>query len=184
MPFDHQTSILIAALPLQGPSTPGELRYWASRIHRFPTSESVIQVLKACSCVRLKGKRWIQTLTAEPPIEYQQEIIDLKERLSRLEAALVRASRYKGTLVGFKDGRAWGTDEYGRRHARDDDPEVKKLRDREWRTFQKAKQSWDSSFGELSDKELRRAWDGFDRDDTWLFSVVASVAAAALWLHR
>jgi hypothetical protein len=70
------------------------------------------------------------------------------------------------TLFGFKDGRAWGTDEYGRRHAREGDPEVRRLRDREWRTFQRAKQSWDSSLGKLSDRELRMAWDDFDRDES------------------
>jgi hypothetical protein len=61
------------------------------------------------------------------------------------------------TLVGYNDGRAWGTDEYGRRHARDDDPEVKRLRDIEWNAFQKSKKSWDSTFGELSPEEFRKA---------------------------
>ncbi len=54
------------------------------------------------------------------------------------------------TLVGYDDGRAWGTDEYGRRHTRDDDPEVKRLRDIEWNAFQQSKRSWDTTFGELS----------------------------------
>ena len=61
------------------------------------------------------------------------------------------------TLVGYNDGRAWGTDEYGRRHARDDDPDVKKLRDIEWNAFQKSKKSWDTTFGELSLEEFRKA---------------------------
>jgi uncharacterized protein YceH (UPF0502 family) len=88
--FDHRTTILIGALLLRGPSTPGELRYWTSRIHRFPTNESVIQLLQACPCAKLKGKRWIQTLTSEQPIQYEQELIDLKARLSWLEASLIR----------------------------------------------------------------------------------------------
>lgn len=62
------------------------------------------------------------------------------------------------TLVGYKDGSAWGTDEYGRTRSRDDDPEVKRLRDLEWRTFQRWKQSWDSTFGELTTAQLRKYW--------------------------
>jgi hypothetical protein len=61
------------------------------------------------------------------------------------------------TLVGYDDGRAWGADEYGRRHARDDDPDVKRLREIEWNAFQKSKKSWDTTFGELSQEEFRKA---------------------------
>ena len=88
--FDHRTTILIGALLLRGPSTPGELRYWTSRVCLFQTSETVIQLLLACSCVKLKGKRWIQTLTSAQPIQYEQELIDLKARLNWLEASLIR----------------------------------------------------------------------------------------------
>jgi hypothetical protein len=68
-----------------------------------------------------------------------------------------------GILMGG-DGWGWGADEYGRRMSRDKDKDVKALRAREFRTFQKAKQSWDSAFGPLSHKEQRRAFFGFDRD--------------------
>jgi len=36
-------------------------------------------------------------------------------------------------------------------------PEVTRLRDHEWQTFQRAKQSWDTMYGELSPEEKRRA---------------------------
>ncbi|MCG7882591.1 MAG: DUF4238 domain-containing protein [Candidatus Thiodiazotropha endolucinida] len=51
-------------------------------------------------------------------------------------------------LVGYKDGSAWGQDEYGRQ-SKDDDPKVKKLRDKEWDAHQRAKNAWDSMFGPL-----------------------------------
>lgn len=60
-----------------------------------------------------------------------------------------------GFVMGFKGGGGWGHDEYGR-HSDDNDPEVKRLREKEWRTFQAAKQSWDSMFGELTDEEWRK----------------------------
>ena len=58
--------------------------------------------------------------------------------------------------MGFQDGSAWGVDEYGR-HAMGNDENIKRLRDHEWRTFQRAKQSWDSMYGELSPEERREA---------------------------
>jgi len=51
-------------------------------------------------------------------------------------------------LVGYKDGTAWGQDEYGRQ-SDENDPKVKKLRGREWDALQKAKKSWDDMFGPL-----------------------------------
>lgn len=60
-----------------------------------------------------------------------------------------------GIFVGYKDGSAWGIDEYGRR-PRDDDPKVKAQRDIEWKAFQKARKAWDDHFGELSREELQR----------------------------
>jgi hypothetical protein len=58
-------------------------------------------------------------------------------------------------MVGYKDGRAWGADEYGRQ-SRDDDPKIKALRDAEWQTFEKAKRAWDTAFGELPREEWLR----------------------------
>jgi hypothetical protein len=58
-------------------------------------------------------------------------------------------------LMEYKDGSAWGTDEYGRLPI--EDAEVKRLRDHEWRTFHRAQQSWDTIYGELSREEKRRA---------------------------
>jgi len=60
------------------------------------------------------------------------------------------------------DGWGWGADEYGRRMSREKDADVKRLRDKEFRTFQKAKQSWDSTFGKLTPEESRRAFFGYD----------------------
>jgi hypothetical protein len=45
------------------------------------------------------------------------------------------------TLVGFKDGGAWGTNEYG--HQNPDDPRAIALRKTEWHTFQAHKRAWD-----------------------------------------
>jgi hypothetical protein len=72
---------------------------------------------------------------------------------------------YTQAVAEFKGGGAWAADEYGRRLAKDDDPEIKKHRDKEWNTHQRARQSWDTSFGELSDRELRKSLHGFDIDD-------------------
>ncbi|MEX2123252.1 MAG: DUF4238 domain-containing protein [Woeseia sp.] len=55
-------------------------------------------------------------------------------------------------LMGFQDGGAWGHDEYGRQ-SDDNDPKVRALRDREWRTFHTAKKAWDSRYGRLDPKE-------------------------------
>ena len=60
-----------------------------------------------------------------------------------------------GIFIGGKDGSSWATDEYGR-PVRDDDPQVEKLRDKEWDTFQKAKQAWDQKFGKLTRDEMVR----------------------------
>jgi hypothetical protein len=60
-----------------------------------------------------------------------------------------------GTTIGYEDGSAWGIDEYGRQ-SREDDPLVKALRDKEWSTFQKAKQAWDERFGPLTREENNR----------------------------
>lgn len=60
------------------------------------------------------------------------------------------------------DGWGWSEDEYGRRMSREKDPDVKKLRNREFRSFEKAKKSWDSAFGPLSPAERRIAFFGFD----------------------
>jgi hypothetical protein len=44
-------------------------------------------------------------------------------------------------MVGYEDGSAWAADEYGRtpRHR---DYQDERQRDREWKTFQKAKLAW------------------------------------------
>ena len=57
-------------------------------------------------------------------------------------------------MAGFKDGSAWGVDEYGR-PPRDDDPVIKAKRDVEWKAFHKWKKIWDDKFGELSVEEWR-----------------------------
>lgn len=44
-------------------------------------------------------------------------------------------------VVGYKDGSAWGTNEYG--HKDFDNARAKKLREIEWKTFQAAKDAWD-----------------------------------------
>lgn len=60
-----------------------------------------------------------------------------------------------GMFVGWKDGSAWGSDEYGRA-PHDGDPRVEAQRAVEWETFQSAKQKWDLRFGRLSGEEMRR----------------------------
>ena len=63
------------------------------------------------------------------------------------------------TIVGYKDGSAWGVDEYGRNPAREKrDAEVKKLRNHEFKTFDKHKDRWDAKFGELTREERRKHW--------------------------
>ncbi len=59
------------------------------------------------------------------------------------------------TLIGYKDGTAWGIDEYGRR-PKENDSNIKAKRNIEWETFQKAKRSWDNRFGPLSTEDIRR----------------------------
>lgn len=64
-----------------------------------------------------------------------------------------------GFMMGFNDGRAWNSDEYGRRMSREKkDPHIQKLRSQELRTFEAAKRAWDSEFGKLSIDEKRRYW--------------------------
>lgn len=63
-------------------------------------------------------------------------------------------------LMGFEGGGGWGHDEYGR-HSDDNDPEVRRLRARELRTFEASKQSWNSMFGELSSEEKHKALFGY-----------------------
>lgn len=58
-------------------------------------------------------------------------------------------------IVGFKDGSAWGIDEYGRQ-AKDNDRNVEKLRDEEWTTYQRAKQAWNQKFGPLLQEDMIR----------------------------
>lgn len=58
-------------------------------------------------------------------------------------------------VVGYKDGGAWGMDEYGRSPRRED-ANVQRLRDAEWNTFHKHKRLWEAKFGKLSREELRK----------------------------
>ena len=58
-------------------------------------------------------------------------------------------------LVGYKDGSAWGIDEYGRR-PRNNDPKIKAQRELERKTFHNAQQAWDQEYGELRGEEMRR----------------------------
>lgn len=46
-----------------------------------------------------------------------------------------------GILIGLQGGGAWGRNEYG--HAEMNNARAADLREREWRTFQSAKQAWD-----------------------------------------
>lgn len=55
-------------------------------------------------------------------------------------------------LAGDKNGSAWGQDEYGR-WSDDEDPKVKKLRDKEFKEFESHKKSWDTKFGPLDKEE-------------------------------
>ncbi|HNP62462.1 MAG TPA: DUF4238 domain-containing protein [Woeseiaceae bacterium] len=55
-------------------------------------------------------------------------------------------------IASFKDGSAWGQDEYGRK-SDDNDPKVNRLRDKELRTFHASQEAWDSRYGPLDDKE-------------------------------
>lgn len=48
---------------------------------------------------------------------------------------------HTSTLVGFKDGGAWGINEYGHRDL--DGPRAQTLRSVEWKTFQASKRAWD-----------------------------------------
>jgi hypothetical protein len=58
-------------------------------------------------------------------------------------------------LVGFKDGGAWGHDEYGRL-SDENDPKVKRLRKKEWDSFHAAKKAWDSKYGPLDPDDWKR----------------------------
>lgn len=58
-------------------------------------------------------------------------------------------------VVGFKDGSAWGHDEYGRL-SDENDPKVRALRDKEWRTFHATQEAWDSKYGPLDLEEWRK----------------------------
>jgi hypothetical protein len=58
-------------------------------------------------------------------------------------------------LVGFKDGGAWGHDEYGRL-SDENDPKVKRLREKEWDSFHAAKKAWDSKYGPLDPDDWKR----------------------------
>jgi hypothetical protein len=69
-----------------------------------------------------------------------------------------KVSFHTDTLIGFKDGGAWGVDEYGRLPGRDADTSVKKLRDQEWTTFHKHQKLWETKFGELTRDERRKYW--------------------------
>jgi len=60
-------------------------------------------------------------------------------------------------LFGYKDGSAWGMDEYGRR-ATQNNSNTKALRDKEFQTFENHKKLWDARFGKLDIKELRKYW--------------------------
>jgi hypothetical protein len=58
-------------------------------------------------------------------------------------------------LAAFKDGSAWGQDEYGRQ-SDDNDPAVQRLRQRELASFYAAKKAWDSKYGPLDRDEWRK----------------------------
>lgn len=58
-------------------------------------------------------------------------------------------------IASFKDGSAWGQDEYGRR-SDDDDPVVRRLRQKELASFDAAKNAWDSKYGPLDSQEWRK----------------------------
>ena len=60
-----------------------------------------------------------------------------------------------GIFMGNDKGPVWAQDEYGR-IPNDNDPQVKKKRDKEWQAFQTAKRSWDSIYGPLDIEELHK----------------------------
>ncbi len=60
-------------------------------------------------------------------------------------------------VFGYKDGSAWGMDEYGRRRAQNN-KDTEALREKEFQTFENHKKLWDARFGELDPKELRKYW--------------------------
>lgn len=60
-----------------------------------------------------------------------------------------------GMYMGWDDGRAWGHDEYGR-HSDENDPEVKRLRAKEWAAFQASKAAWDSRYGKLDREDWKK----------------------------
>jgi len=62
-------------------------------------------------------------------------------------------------LVGYKDGSAWGVDEYGRSPGLEErDAAVAKLRAHEFKTFHKHQMLWESKFGELTPEERKKYW--------------------------
>ncbi len=60
-------------------------------------------------------------------------------------------------VMGFKGGGGLGFDEYGRQPNRKD-AEVVGLREKEWKTFHKHQQLWESKFGVLSREQLQALW--------------------------
>lgn len=59
------------------------------------------------------------------------------------------------TIVGNKDGTAWGLDEYGRKYT-PNKSDIEKHRKKEFESFEKHKKIWDQQFGPLSLEEIRR----------------------------
>ena len=60
-------------------------------------------------------------------------------------------------VFGYKDGSAWGMDEYGRRTTQNN-KDTEALRNKEFRTFESHKNLWDRTFGELDVHELKKYW--------------------------
>ena len=66
-----------------------------------------------------------------------------------------KTSFTSGIIIGRNDGSSWKADEYGRPY-NENDPQVKKKRDEEWITYQRAKQAWNEKFGKLTREEMNR----------------------------
>jgi uncharacterized protein YceH (UPF0502 family) len=81
---------LVGALLLNGPSTTSELRAVVSRMTRFSSNDDIVSLLKTVPYVRLRGRRWFQSLTEEEPIPFDQEIAELRAKLDWIETNLYR----------------------------------------------------------------------------------------------
>jgi hypothetical protein len=62
-----------------------------------------------------------------------------------------------GIFTGNDNGPTWAQDEYGR-IPNDKDPNIKKKRDKEFKTFHAFQHNWDRLYGPLTKEELSKYW--------------------------